>query len=221
MAETCLNTPHGRQLLKSDALGTIELTAAGDELQVERYAGAARPGLRWLARQLGRREAQALSRLAAIPGIPKLIALDSDRVARTYLGGAPMHRSEPPTAMYFRRARRLLRQIHRAGIVHNDLAKEANWLCLQDQGCGIVDFQLALFLRRRGPLFRLLAREDLRHLLKHKRRYAPGSLTARECSLLANPSLPARFWRGAFKPVYHFVTRRLLGWEEREGPEER
>jgi hypothetical protein len=66
-----------------------------------------------------------------------------------------------------------------------------------------------------------LAREDLRHLLKHKRHYLPQSLTARERAILASPSLLARACRRIAKPPYVFVTRRLLGWPERSGPAER
>ncbi len=74
---------------------------------------------------------------------------------------------------------------------------------------------------RRGRLFRLLAREDLRHMLKHKRYYASERLTARERAMLDSPAWTARFWRRVVKPVYHAVTRGLLGWPERAGAEER
>ena len=70
--------------------------------------------------------------------------------------------------------------MHRAGIVHNDTAKEPNWLVRPDGSPALVDFQLAMHFTGRGRLFRMLAREDLRHLLKHKRTYLPGELTARQ-----------------------------------------
>ena len=55
---------------------------------------------------------------------------------------------------------------------HNDLAKEQNWLRGRDGRAYLIDFQLASRFRRRSKLFRIAAYEDLRHLLKHKRRYA-------------------------------------------------
>ena len=70
-------------------------------------------------------------------------------------------------------------------------------------------------------MFRVLAHEDVRHLLKHKRTYCAERLTQREKRILANPSLPSRFWMGAVKPVYLFVTRKLLGWADREGAADR
>ena len=132
-----------------------------------------------------------------------------------------MHEARPQSSAYFREALKLLRRLHRGGIVHNDLAKEPNWLCLPDGRPGIVDFQLAWVSTRRGRMFRALAREDLRHLMKHKRTYLPGGLTKRQRALLASPSGFTRVWRTLVKPPYLFFTRRILGWAEREGPAER
>jgi RIO-like serine/threonine protein kinase len=180
------------------------------------------PG-RWrlLARYLARREANALTRLAGTQGIPELIAFENDRLIRSYLPGQAMHLSPPPSREYFREALRLVRRVHQARIAHNDLAKEANWICRENQAPGIVDFQLATCFSRRSRWFRLLAREDLRHLLKHKRHYLPDALTDRQRRILAEPMWPARYWRALFKPAYTFLTRRLLRWPERDGAAER
>jgi hypothetical protein len=115
----------------------------------------------------------------------------------------------------------LLRRLHRHGVVHNDLAKEANWLVTAAGDPAIVDFQIALSSRRRGPLFRRLAYEDLRHWLKHKRTYLPERLTRRQGAMLADPTLVTRAFRALVKPGYRFVTRRVLGWQDRDGPRER
>ena len=101
-----------------------------------------------------------------------------------------------------------------------DLAKEANWLAFGDVP-GLVDFQLAVRSRRRGLWFRYLAHEDLRHLLKHKRTYLPGSLTARQRRMLATPPWPTLLWQSGWKPVYRAFTRHVLGWRDRVGPIER
>ncbi len=91
-----------------------------------------------------------------------------------------MQLARPQDPAYFRAARALLARLHRRGIAHNDLAKEPNWLVTPDGRPALVDFQLALVAPRRGRLFRILGREDIRHLLKHKRSYCPERLTARE-----------------------------------------
>src|SRR5262249_19948122 len=85
----------------------------------------------------------------------------------------------------------------------------------------LTDFQIALVSRRRGPLFRLAGREDLRHLLKHKNHFCSAALTARERHILANRSRPSRLWLAPGKKVYMFITRRLLHWSDREGANDR
>ena len=64
---------------------------------------------------------------------------------------------------------------------------------------------------------RLLAREDLRHLLKHKRTYCPQALTPVEKRLLRRRSWVRELWFATGKPVYRFITRKLLRWEDNEG----
>ncbi|HUF71676.1 MAG TPA: serine/threonine protein kinase [Gammaproteobacteria bacterium] len=205
--------------LKRGTLGDVYCEIGGDSAQAVRDLGPAR--WRWLARRLARREARALVCLDGTPGVPRLIAFERDRLIRSFLPGEPLHRGVPPSREYFRRAFRLVCHLHRLRVAHNDLAKEANWIASPGGVPGIVDFQLAICFARRGRLFRLLAREDLRHLLKHKRHYLPDTLTDRERRILARPMWPARWWRTAVKPGYRFVTRRLLGWSERDGAAER
>ena len=111
---------------------------------------------------------------------------------------------QSPMAMlaYFRSAKAALRRLHRAGICHNDLAKEQNWLVGRDGRAYVTDFQLAACFNRRGRLFRIAAYEDLRHLLKHKRTYAPEALTPRERKILARKSLAAASgWRPARRSI--------------------
>lgn len=207
--------------LKRDALGTIRLVTDGAGEVIERDTGNARIGLRWLARRLARREAAALLALEAATGVPRLIAFDGRVLRRTALPGQPLFAGPPPSRTFFVRALRLVRALHAAGVAHNDLAKEANWLRSPGDVPGLVDFQLAVRSRRRGFWFRYLAHEDLRHLVKHKQTYLPDRLTARQRRMLAAPPWPTRLWRAWWKPAYHAITRRMLGWRERAGPIER
>jgi serine/threonine protein kinase len=209
------------QVLKRDCLGAVRLVDGGGDRRVVRDTDQASPGLRWIARRLARREAAALGALRHEPGFPALQTFDGRRLERSFVPGLPMHSAHAPDKRYFVDALKLLARLHRNGIAHNDLAKEANWIRRPDGRAGIVDFQLAVTSKRRGAVFRLLAREDLRHLLKHKRHYLPAALTSRQRALLARPSWAARAWRDIVKPPYNFVTRRLLGWPDRSGPIER
>jgi hypothetical protein len=106
-------------------------------------------------------------------------------------------------------------------VLHNDLAKEPNWLVTADGRPALVDFQLAARPRRRGIAFRTLAYDDLRHLLKHKRTYCAPCLSERQRRILARRSLISAAWARTGKPVYRLITRRLLGWSDREGAGDR
>jgi hypothetical protein len=132
-----------------------------------------------------------------------------------------MQVARPRDPSYFRAASRLLRRLHAANVIHNDLAKETNWLVTPEGLPALVDFQLAMTLTKRGPFARALGHDDLRHLLKHKRTYLPELLTARERRILATPSLASRAWMASGKKVYLFVTRRILHWRDREGAGDR
>jgi tRNA A-37 threonylcarbamoyl transferase component Bud32 len=214
-------------LLKSDVFGSI--TRVGDT--VIRDARAAKPWARALARHLMRREHRALSRLAlgrGTPGVPAVLGFEGRVLTRRWIDGAPMHLAKPRDPGYFREAARLVRRLHAANVVHNDLAKETNWLVTTEGRPALVDFQLAITSSprlpkssRRGALVRALGRDDIRHLLKHKRSYLPERLTARERRILATPSLAARAWMASGKKVYLFVTRRILHWRDREGAGDR
>ncbi|MFQ5748076.1 MAG: serine/threonine protein kinase [Planctomycetota bacterium] len=214
------------EVLKTDLFGRIErgrlqLPGAPLRAAVRRDAGAGPFWARLLARRLARREARALEALGGAAGFPRLLFSGRGVFFRSWLAGRPMQEALPRDPVYFHQALRLVVRMHRLGVVHNDLAKEPNWLVTPRGGAALVDFQLAWTSRRRGRWFRLQAREDLRHLLKHKRTYCPARLTARERRLLERPSLPARVWRLAGKPLYLGVTRGLLGWADREGAGDR
>jgi RIO-like serine/threonine protein kinase len=207
-------------ILKADVFGTISRDAG----TVVRDARAARPWARALARHLLRREHRALTRLAlgrGIDGIPRVVALMPDVLTRSWIEATPMHIARPRDPAYFRAAARLVRRLHAARVIHNDLAKETNWLVTPDGRPALVDFQLAMTLRRRGPLARALGHDDVRHLLKHKRTYLPERLTARERRILAHRSLANRAWMATAKPVYLFITRKIFRWRDREGAGDR
>ena len=66
-------------------------------------------------------------------------------------------------------------------------------------------------------LFRIAAYEDLRHLLKHKRRYAPEALTPRSArSCLARACRRGSGWRAA-RGSTTAITRGLFNFTDREG----
>jgi predicted Ser/Thr protein kinase len=209
------------ELLKKDLFGEVWTATADGEDAVLRDTRPARWWLKWLARRLLRREARAMATLHEVDGMPQLISSDSKTLLRTFIVGVPLFEGQPDTAAYFNAAAKLLRRIHRNGVTHNDLAKEANILVCDDGSPAFIDFQLAAFASQRGRMFRIAAREDIRHLLKHKRTYRPDLLTTRERNILDSASPPSRAWMLLVKPLYMFVTRNLLGWSDREGAADR
>src|SRR5262245_66493490 len=115
--------------------------------------------------------------LRVFEGLPQLLDWDGTVLTRTWLEGSAMQIARPRSPLYYCDARRLLVRVHRAGVVHNDAAKEPNWLVRSDDRAALVDFQLAGVFRKRGRLFRMLAREGLRYLLLQKGMIMNGSLT--------------------------------------------
>jgi hypothetical protein len=205
------------KLLKTDLFGEVRLISGAEGDMIVRDTNSASVWVRWLARAMMRREARILALLDHLPAVPALIDLDHSCLRRQFLAGEPMQVAKPTDPAYFKEAARLLRKLHHAGVAHNDLAKEPNLLVMDDSRPAFLDFQLASISRRRSRVFRTLAYDDIRHLLKHKRNYCPQALSRRERRILANPSLLAKIWMRTVKPVYLFVTRRVLGWSDREG----
>jgi RIO-like serine/threonine protein kinase len=188
-------------------LGSVALIP-GEPGVVCRDTATARWWARPVSRRLARREALALQRLAGLEGFPRLLRWDGQKLLRSSIAGTTMREARPSDAAYFGAGLRLLARMHRRGIAHNDLAREPNWLVTPAGAPALIDFQLAWCDARRGRLFRLMAREDLRHLVKHKRQYCPQRLTARERRLLATPSIAARTWRVTLHPL----GRALRAW---------
>jgi hypothetical protein len=215
------------ETLKRDHFGRIERGRwyAGEERRagreaVRRDTRCAPLPLRPVAAYLARREAGILRRIAsrspADEGLPVLLDARGGTVIRSWIEGRTMDRAAPRDPEYHSRARRLVVRLHRVGVAHNDLAKEPNWIVTPEGHPALVDFQLAV-AGRRGRVFRCMAREDLRHLLKHKRKYCPGALTERDRRILATPLPVTRLIRRTLKRAYNLVTRRILRWTDSEG----
>lgn len=205
------------ELLKSDAMGRIERVTDGERHWIRRDTRCARLGMRWFARAAAAREARVLEALIGLDGFPQLIHWRDGVLERSYMDGLPMQQAKPVSPVFYRQAHRMIKQMRQRGVAHNDLAKEPNWLQREGGLPGIVDFQIAWLHPQGGKLFRLLAREDLRHLLKHKRTYCPQALTPVERRVLARRSWIARTWLATGKRLYKLIARRLFGYWDNEG----
>ena len=188
---------------------------------IRRIVSAAPWWSRPLAWVLARREIAALRAVRGMAGTPQIISTDTDGLVRSWSEGTPLHLARPSDPAWYRDAEWLLRRLRRAGITHNDLAKPQNWLMTPDGCAAVIDFQLASTHRRRGALYRLMAYEDFRHLLKQRRAFAPHLMTPTAKRILARRSLPSRIWMASGKKLYNLVTKGLFKWSDGEGTGDR
>ena len=226
MGRNALSAITGRwqsgHVLKRDVFSTVErgrfTTPTGDVDAIVRHLDEV-PWWSWpLARFLLARERRALERVNQLGIAPPLLFSSKSLLVRGWIDGLPLHIAQPHgDVAYFRHAKSVLRKLHRLGVCHNDLAKSQNWMRGRDGRAYLIDFQLAARFSRRGLLFRIAAYEDLRHLLKHKRRYAEHALTASERRILSRKSVPTRIWMATGKKVYVWITRGVFGFMDREG----
>ena len=103
------------QALKADSFGRIALMRDAAGPFVRRDLRHVPLWLRLPAWWLARREAQALRCIDGLPATPQLLRWNGRVLDRSYLDGAAMYQRPPRgDVAYFRDARRLLQQLHRA-----------------------------------------------------------------------------------------------------------
>jgi hypothetical protein len=209
-------------LLKRDVFSTVERGRFRDQASEVDAVLRRLDQVPWwsvaLALHLFSRERRALALARDLDVGPRLLWAGKRALVRGFIDGVALHLAKPHgDVAYFRSAKAALRKLHRAGICHNDLAKEQNWLRGSDGRAYLTDFQLAACFKRRSRLFRIAAYEDLRHLLKHKRSYAPDALTPKERKILGRKSVVASVWLKTGKKVYQAITRGLFNFTDREG----
>lgn len=166
---------------------------------------------------LARKEVRSLRRVGGIDGVPDLIRVDNEGILRSWSEGVPLNLAKPSDPLFYKDAKRILRHMRARNVTHNDLAKPQNWLQAPDGSAAVIDFQLASVHRRKGWLFRVMAYEDMRHLLKQKRNFAGHLITPTEKRILARKSLPTRIWMATGKKLYNAITRGIFNWSDGEG----
>ena len=229
-----MGDPQVVQELKRDVFGRIELMEGPRGHAVRRVACGSRvPGSRLLARFFVRREARALDRLAGLAGVaarlewadyaaaPSLdgrVPARASVLMRSWIAGVPLYLATELPEDFFERLGELAREVHARGVCHNDLHKEPNVLVDEDGYPGLVDFQLSSVHPRATRRFDVRVAEDLRHVAKHHRVYARGTGIdpGGGARIPKRRSLLARAWMAFGKPVYNFVTRRLMTYSDGE-----
>lgn len=221
-----MEAPQEIRELKRDLLGRVELVRDARGAFVRRVARGAVPGAGLVARLLLARERRALRALAGVEGVAPLVEREARRdvLERGYVEGVPLCLAEELPRDFFERLEELVRTLHERGVCHNDLHKEGNVLVGVDGRPALVDFQLASVHARRGRSFRARAREDLRHVWKHRSFYLAA--LGESDPLSGSPprrGAVAELWRRFGKPLYRALTRpawlraRLASGEPRRG----
>jgi len=214
--------PQDVQVLKRDALGRVERIDGPLGPRVRRVAcGGRLPLSRLVARALLRRERRALASLAGLAGVAALEETrpEPESLLRSWIEGVPLCQADVLPRDFFERLEELVRAMHARGVCHNDLHKEANVLVGADGRPALVDFQLASVHERGGRTFAVRAREDLRHVWKHRSLYHRALGVPDPLGGVSPPrSLVAELWRRLGKPLYRTLVRRgALGRELTSG----
>jgi len=206
------------EILKDDIMGSVLLVELVDNTQAicRRYKSAS-----WIVRPvsflLAKREANIIRQLEKLPegSVPRLLAMEKGELIRTYIKGEPLNKRNVTNEQFYSSALALVKQMHACGIVHNDLEKPENWVVINQHEPCIIDFQLAMKPWMKW-LFNMLAHEDVRHVLKQKKRFCSVPLKEEENNLLQKRSGLGKLWKAYFKPAYNFVTRKIFRYSDRE-----
>jgi len=180
----------------------------------------------WLASFLRGREEAIYSALRGVAGVPRWAgSIGRGIYAIEYVEGRPLDHPPPPPEGFFDALRDLFDEVHRRGVAYGDANKRSNILIDLQGRPHLIDYQLAIRRRDDWPwpvrsLVALavdyLARKDLYHLYKHKRRISPGELTEHEDALSRRRSGLHRLHRAIGKP-YRALRRRFLRAQQSQG----
>jgi hypothetical protein len=173
----------------------------------------------WLGRRLARHEIRLLEGLSDLEQVPALAGQVMVRgrilrhgVARKYIDGHPLGRREAVNEQFFPRLSALLRAMHERKIVYVDLHKRENILVNAKGEPCLIDFQISVAWPGRlpaGPLFSILRRSDIYHLMKHWSRSRPDQCGFDEIALRQRRPWSIRAHRLVARP-FRELRRRLL-----------
>jgi hypothetical protein len=186
-------------------------------LKVGRVVECAGMPLKWVGKLLRRRELRFYSRLSDLPYVPRILSTWGETgFIHEYVPGRPLSREYPVPDGFFDRLADVFAELHRRQIAYVDANKSQNILLGEDGLPYLIDFQISWDLHALGGnainrwWLAKLQREDLAHLLKHKKRLRPDEMTRREWEAVDRRSLLIRIHRFVFKPWFR-LRRRTYG----------
>ena len=191
-----------------DDAGTKVVLKVG---RVNDYCGFPCIGIgRWLCR----RETRIYNALSDLPNVPAVLAkIGATGFVHEYVPGRPLGEVLPVPDGFFDELIKLLAELHRRDIAYADTNKPQNILLGEDGKPHLIDFQISYDLHDFGNNFinrfvlHRLQREDIYHVLKHKRRMRPDELTDAERDAVNKVSWAIRLHRFISKPYFKFRRR--------------
>ena len=237
--------------LKEDFFSANYLYERGGEayvLKVSRFRFIFAFAFQWLARLLHHHEWAVYSRLDGAPRIPRLAGrYGRDAYLHAFIPGATLRNYvdrlkkdgvfDPARHIrddFFPKLAATLAEVHRREVGYADLSKAENVIVDEKGDPWLIDFQISWPVPPSGPLrplshriFRLIAREDLYHLLKFKARYRPDQLTPEERARVEHRSALNRLHKYALRKPFHFFKRmiypkgsnEIVRWKFRKRPD--
>jgi hypothetical protein len=167
-----------------------------------------------LGKWLCRREMRFYSALSDLPNVPRVLGqVGPTGFVHAYVPGRPLGDGQPVPDGFFDNLLHLLAELHRRGIAYVDTNKPQNILLGEDGLPHLIDFQISYDLHDLGHnwlnrrILRRMQREDIYHLLKHKRRLRPDEMTPAEFAAVTKVSWAIRLHRFLFKPYFKFRRR--------------
>lgn len=190
-------------------------------LKVDRVQEFAGLPLEWIGRWLCRREVRFYRLLQGVRGVPRLIGtLGPTGFIHEHIPGAPLSKHSVVADAFFDRLLTLMAEVHARGIAYVDTNKPQNILLGDDGEPWLIDFQISFDPREIGlnplsrALLRRMQREDVYHLLKHKRRLRPDQLTEEERGIVEHQSWAIRLHRFLTRPYFRIRRRLMKRWRE-------
>ena len=205
--------------LKIDIFGTIYLATYQNQTVIIRDLGIKNKLHKIVAKYLNFNEVRILKKINKLysHNFPKLIKSTSDYTIRSYISGTPINRyPKKLNEAFYNKALNLVKTLHENGIVHNDLEKSENWIVMDNGEPAFIDFQLSKYFSRKTYNIQLLKKIELRHIIKSKKKYCIASLNESELKILKNKNIIHKLVRILIKPIYNFVTRRILNYSDRK-----
>jgi hypothetical protein len=181
--------------------------------RTQEYAGLP---LQWLGKWLCDRETRFYRACADLPNVPKLLGrVGTTGFVHAYVEGRPLSKHHPIPDDFFDQLFALLREVHRRDVAYVDTNKPQNILQGDDGRPHLIDFQISFGLRDFGDnvvtraILRRLQKEDVYHVLKHKRKLRPDLMTDDERAAAGRVSWFIRAHRTITKP-YFLIRRRTF-----------